>query len=182
MGGCLKRSLWRICTGTVWWPGLVLHLWAGGAEEEQPSHSPEANTSGKEGINAPGSSGMEAEEPLAASSCLPQREIRVARIISGGTCSQEVKNPLIKLLPCAVEAHKEPPPGRQSSVLHKSCMATSSAREAQRQSANCAEGLLPAGGGCSTHMALLLGLNVICLYLPPYVLFLHLREGAGTFH
>lgn len=87
------------------------------------------------------------------------RELRVARIISRGTCRQEVKNPLIKLLPCAIEAHKEPPTsppsaGKAASVLHKSCTATSSAREAQRQqSLIVPRARYPRGGGCSTRTA-----------------------------
>lgn len=73
---------------------------------------PVANTSSrKEGINAPGSGRREAEEPPAASSSSlvcrnPQRKLR---ILSRGTCSQEVKNPLAELLPGAFEAHKEAP-------------------------------------------------------------------------
>lgn len=115
------------------------------------------------------------------------RELRVARIISRGTCRQEVKNPLIKLLPCAIEAHKEPPTsppsaGKAASVLHKSCTATSSAREAQRQQSLIVPRARYLRVEAAAHARrVLLSLSVICVYLLPYVLFVHLQEGAGTF-
>lgn len=112
-----------------------------------------------------------------------RRELRVARIISRGTCRQEVKNPLIKLLPCAIEAHKEPPTsppsaGKAASVLHKSCTATSSAREAQRQQSLIVPRARYLRVEAAAHARrVLLSLSVVCVYLLPYECYLRLSPA-----